>query len=269
MRALVQAHFLCAQCLAMGLGGVGVRLADLVMLYAGLARLGPQLDQLSRLERYWQRENSRCYMQAGLTLKDPERFDVRGIFEFGRDTTVDVNVIIEGVVKVGANCLIGSNVVLRNVTLGNHVEVKPNSIIEEATIADHCTIGPFARVRPGTQLDENVRIGNFVELKKAEVHEGSKISHLSYIGDAMIGKNVNIGAGTITCNYDGANKHRTVIGDNAFIGSDSQFIAPVTVGENATIGAGSTITQDAPADKLTVARSKQVTIEGWKRPEKD
>ncbi|OGT21567.1 MAG: UDP-N-acetylglucosamine diphosphorylase/glucosamine-1-phosphate N-acetyltransferase [Gammaproteobacteria bacterium RIFCSPHIGHO2_02_FULL_42_13] len=227
------------------------------------------LDQLSRLERYWQRENSRCYMQAGLTLKDPERFDVRGIFEFGRDTTVDVNVIIEGVVKVGANCLIGSNVVLRNVTLGNHVEVKPNSIIEEATIADHCTIGPFARVRPGTQLDENVRIGNFVELKKAEVHEGSKISHLSYIGDAMIGKNVNIGAGTITCNYDGANKHRTVIGDNAFIGSDSQFIAPVTVGENATIGAGSTITQDAPADKLTVARSKQVTIEGWKRPEKD
>ncbi|MEK6731060.1 MAG: bifunctional UDP-N-acetylglucosamine diphosphorylase/glucosamine-1-phosphate N-acetyltransferase GlmU [Pseudomonadota bacterium] len=226
-------------------------------------------DQLSRLERYWQRENARGYMQAGLALKDPERFDVRGTFEFGRDTTIDINVIIEGVVKVGANCLIGSNVILRHATLGDHVEVKPNSIIEEATIANHCTIGPFARVRPGTQLDENVRIGNFVELKKAEIQAGSKINHLSYIGDAMIGKDVNIGAGTITCNYDGVNKHRTVIGDNAFIGSDSQFIAPVTVGANATIGAGSTITQDAPAGKLTVARSKQVTIEDWQRPEKE
>jgi bifunctional UDP-N-acetylglucosamine pyrophosphorylase / glucosamine-1-phosphate N-acetyltransferase len=224
--------------------------------------------QLSQLERTVQKQKAQAYMQEGLTLLDPDRFDVRGELTFGKDVIVDVNVIIEGKVKLGSNCRIGSNVILKDTVIGDGAIIKANTIIEEAEIGAECEIGPFARVRPGTKLAHKARLGNFVETKKVHVGEGSKINHLSYIGDAEVGKGVNIGAGTITCNYDGVNKHKTEIGDGAFIGSTTQLVAPVKIGKGATIGAGSTITTDTPADKLTLSRAKQVTMEDWKKPEK-
>ena len=224
--------------------------------------------QLAYLERVWQKNNAKKYMQAGLTLRDPNRFDVRGHLTFGQDVIIDVNVVIEGNVSLGDHCMIGPNVILRNVTIADHVTIKANSVIEDSIIDDECIIGPFARIRPKTHLKKKAKIGNFVEVKKSEIGEGTKVNHLSYIGDSIIGKKVNVGAGTITCNYDGAFKHQTVIKDNCFIGSCTQFVAPVTVGAGATIGAGSTITNDAPEGKLTIARSRQVTIESWDRPKK-
>ena len=222
-------------------------------------------QQLATVERYYQLQAAERLMQQGVTLRDPARFDLRGELIVGRDTEIDINVIIEGFVRIGSHCHIGANSILRNVVIGDHTEIKPNSIIDGAEIGEHCHIGPFARLRPGVVVAANAHIGNFIEIKNTFVGANTKIHHLGYIGDSDIGANVNIGAGTITCNYDGANKYRTTIGDGAFIGSSSQLVAPVKIGEGAFIGAGSTITRDAPAHQLTLGRTKQCTIENWKR----
>lgn len=224
--------------------------------------------QLAQLERAYQLQQAEKLMRQGVTLCDPARIDIRGDVHVGRDVVIDVNVILEERVVIGDGCHIGANCILRNTVLGNHVEVKPNSLLDGAEIANDCSIGPFARIRPGTVLADHVHIGNFVEVKNSTLASGTKANHLTYLGDSEIGKKVNVGAGTITCNYDGVNKLKTIIGDNAFIGSNTELVAPVTIGEGATIGAGSTITSDAPAHKLTVARAKQVTIENWQRSEK-
>ncbi len=224
--------------------------------------------QLAQLERYYQRQQANKLMLAGVTLLDPTRFDLRGEAQIASDVTIDINVILAGKVIIGANTYIGPNTLLRNVTIGQNVIIKANSTIEDAVIDDACEIGPFARIRPGTKLKNNVHIGNFVEIKESEIDEGSKINHLSYIGDTIIGKKVNIGAGTITCNYDGVNKHQTIIGDNAFIGSNSSLIAPLTIGENSTVGAGSTIRRDTPAESLALARAEQRIVDNWQRPKK-
>jgi bifunctional UDP-N-acetylglucosamine pyrophosphorylase/glucosamine-1-phosphate N-acetyltransferase len=225
--------------------------------------------QLSHLERVYQQEQAIMLMERGVTLMDPARFDLRGtIVKLGIDIVCDVNVIIEGENSIGNNVIIGANTHIKNSIIGDNVEILANCIIENSVVGQGCKIGPYARLRPETVLAENVHIGNFVELKKSTVASFSKINHLSYIGDATVGAQVNIGAGTITCNYDGVNKFRTIIEDGAFIGSDTQLIAPVTVGKNATIGAGSTITRDSPENQLTLSRAKQMTLAGWKRPVK-
>jgi bifunctional UDP-N-acetylglucosamine pyrophosphorylase / glucosamine-1-phosphate N-acetyltransferase len=224
--------------------------------------------QLAFLERCYQERVGRQLMLSGVTLKDPARFDVRGECDIASDVTIDVNVILEGKIKIGSGSIIGPNCVLRDVVIGDNVIIKANSIIEEAEIFDGCVVGPFARIRPGTMLKEKVHVGNFVEVKKSKIGAGSKVPHLSYIGNAVIGQRVNIGAGTITCNYDGVDKHQTIIEDDVFIGSDTQLVAPVTVSAGATIGAGSTIVKNAPANALTLSRAEQKTITGWKRKAK-
>ncbi|HIP52786.1 MAG TPA: UDP-N-acetylglucosamine diphosphorylase/glucosamine-1-phosphate N-acetyltransferase [Chromatiales bacterium] len=224
--------------------------------------------QLSRLERYYQHQMAQEAMRQGVTLADPARFDVRGEVVFGSDVFVDVNVVFEGRVEIGDGVSIGPNTLIRNSRIGDGTQIFANSVLEDAELGRDTRIGPFARLRPEARLSDRVHVGNFVEIKKSRVGRGSKINHLSYIGDAQVGGGVNIGAGTITCNYDGANKHQTIIGDNAFIGSDTQLVAPVTVGAGATIGAGSTITRDAPEETLTLSRSKQVSVKGWNRPVK-
>jgi bifunctional UDP-N-acetylglucosamine pyrophosphorylase / glucosamine-1-phosphate N-acetyltransferase len=225
--------------------------------------------QLAALERHYQRRIAEKLMRQGVTLLDPNRFDVRGDLTVGTDTIIDINVIIEGHVRIGNHCHIGPNTILRNTIIGDHVEIRANSVIDGAEISAHCTIGPFARLRPGTILGPQSHVGNFVEIKNSDIGAGSKVNHLSYVGDSEIGKQVNVGAGAITCNYDGINKNRTTIGDNAFIGSNVSLVAPVTIGAAATIGAGSIITRDAPAQQLTVARAQQKTIANWRRPEKN
>ncbi|TAN67094.1 MAG: UDP-N-acetylglucosamine diphosphorylase/glucosamine-1-phosphate N-acetyltransferase [Methylobacter sp.] len=225
--------------------------------------------QLSHLERVYQQEQANCLMEQGVTLKDPARFDQRGTIEsLGQDIEIDINVILEGKNSIGSNVKIGANTQIKNSIIGDHVEILANCVIEDAVIGQGSRIGPYARLRPDSVLGQDVHIGNFVEIKKSSVAAGSKINHLSYIGDTTVGSKVNIGAGTITCNYDGVNKFRTVIEDGAFIGSDSQLIAPVTIGKNATIGAGSTITKDSPENQLTLSRAKQVSLAGWQRPVK-
>lgn len=224
--------------------------------------------QLAELERIFQGETARDLLEKGTTLADPARIDVRGDLVCGRDVSIDVNCVFEGKVSLADKVSVGANCVLRNVSVGAGTKIQPFSHIEDAVIGADNHIGPFARIRPGTRLEASVHVGNFVEIKNSQVDQGSKINHLSYVGDSTVGKKVNIGAGTITCNYDGANKHRTVIEDEVFIGSDTQLVAPVTIGRGATIGAGSTITRDTPADGLTLSRVKQTTIAGWKRPEK-
>jgi bifunctional UDP-N-acetylglucosamine pyrophosphorylase / glucosamine-1-phosphate N-acetyltransferase len=224
--------------------------------------------QLSHLERFYQLQRADELMQSGVTLSDPSRFDIRGSLKTGQDVCIDFNCLFEGEVTLADGVSIGPNVVIRNSTIGRDTAIFANSVIEDAQIGADCRIGPFARIRPESRLADSVHIGNFVEIKKSRVDDKSKINHLSYIGDSIVGSEVNIGAGTITCNYDGANKHQTVIGDRAFIGSDTQLVAPVTVAEGATIGAGSTITRDTPPDTLTLSRAKQVSVEGWKRPVK-
>jgi bifunctional UDP-N-acetylglucosamine pyrophosphorylase/glucosamine-1-phosphate N-acetyltransferase len=224
--------------------------------------------QLAQAERFYQRKQADMLMRQGVTLIDPARVDIRGDVTIGRDVIIDVNVILEGRVVISDGCTIGANTIIRDSELGQRVEVRVNSVIEGASIGEHCVIGPFARLRPDSVLASHAHIGNFVEIKKSEIGEGSKINHLSYIGDSEVGSKVNIGAGTITCNYDGVNKHKTIIGDKAFIGSGTELVAPVTIGAGATIGAGSTITEDAPAEQLTVARAKQHTVQHWRRPEK-
>ena len=224
--------------------------------------------QLARLERAYQRRVAEALMREGVRLADPARFDQRGTVEAGADVEIDVDVVLEGRVVLGEGVRIGPFCRLRDVELGPGTVVRAHCDLEGVVAASGCTLGPFARLRPGTELGEGVHIGNFVETKKASLGDGSKANHLSYLGDALVGERVNIGAGTITCNYDGVNKATTTIGDGAFIGSNSSLVAPVEVGEGATIGAGSVITKTAPADKLTVARGRQTTIDGWQRPRK-
>ncbi len=224
--------------------------------------------QLADVERIFQSRIASDLMDKGVTLIDPLRFDVRGHLKTGKDVEIDINCVFVGNNTLGDEVVVGSNAVIINSQISNGTRIHANCHIENAIIGTNCELGPFARIRPDTVLTENVKVGNFVEIKKAHVNSGSKINHLSYIGDSELGQNVNIGAGTITCNYDGANKHRTLIGDNVFVGSDTQFIAPVKVGDGATVGAGSTISKDVPKDKLTLSRSKQFSIDNWKRPEK-
>ncbi|MEQ1528346.1 MAG: bifunctional UDP-N-acetylglucosamine diphosphorylase/glucosamine-1-phosphate N-acetyltransferase GlmU [Methylococcales bacterium] len=225
--------------------------------------------QLSHLERVYQLEQAYVLMEQGVTLIDPARFDLRGAIDsIGQDVEIDINVIFEGNNKIGNNVKIGANCQINNAVLGDNVEILANSLIDNAVVGSGSKVGPFARLRPEAVLGQDVHIGNFVEIKKSSVAQGSKINHLSYIGDTTVGSKVNIGAGTITCNYDGVNKFRTIIEDGAFIGSDTQLVAPVTIGKNATIGAGSTITKDSPENQLTLSRVKQVSIAGWQRPAK-
>ena len=224
--------------------------------------------QLAALERAWQRRAAQELALQGVRFADPARFDLRGRVQAGRDVEIDVDVVLDGEVELGDGVRIGPFCRLRNVRIGAGTVVQAHCDIEGAQVAADCTIGPFARLRPGTELAEGVHVGNFVETKKARLGPGSKANHLSYLGDARIGAKVNIGAGTITCNYDGANKSETVIGDGAFIGSNTSLVAPVSIGARATIGAGSVITRDAPEGQLTLARGRQATIEGWKRPTK-
>ena len=222
--------------------------------------------QLAQLERIHQNEIAQALLDAGVTLMDPARLDVRGSLVCGRDVVIDVNCVFEGIVHVGDGVQVGANCVLRNVTVAAGTRIDAFTLIDDAEIGEANRLGPFSRIRPGTRLARDVHIGNFVEIKNSRIDDGSKINHLSYVGDTTMGKRVNIGAGTITCNYDGANKHRTVIGDDVFVGSDSQLVAPVSVGNGATLGAGTTLTKDAPAGELTLSRPKQTTITGWTRP---
>lgn len=224
--------------------------------------------QLQDLERRFQLQQAIKLMQAGVTLIDANRIDIRGEVHAQADVEIDVNCIFEGLVKLGENVTIGANCILKNVTVANGTVIHPFSHLEDCIVGQNCTIGPYARLRSGTELGNEAKIGNFVETKKAIIGEGSKVNHLSYIGDTDMGKKVNIGAGTITCNYDGVNKHQTIIGDRVFVGSDSQLVAPVTIGNDATIGAGSTITKEVPESKLTLSRAKQLTISNWQKPTK-
>jgi bifunctional UDP-N-acetylglucosamine pyrophosphorylase/glucosamine-1-phosphate N-acetyltransferase len=224
--------------------------------------------QLAVLERIHQRNLAEELLSAGVRLADPARIDIRGELQCGRDVFVDVGCVFEGRIELGDGVAVGPNCVLRNVVVGAGSRIDAFSHIDSANIGTACRIGPYARIRPGTQLSDAVHIGNFVEVKNSTIAAESKANHLAYIGDSSVGQRVNIGAGTITCNYDGANKHRTVIEDDVFIGSDTQLVAPVTVGRGATLGAGTTLTRNAPPDSLTVSRAKQVSITGWKRPTK-
>lgn len=224
--------------------------------------------QLAELERIWQQEQALRLLTQGVTLADPARLDVRGKLVCGRDVEIDVGCIFEGEVHLGNKVTVGAYTIIKNSRVEAGTHIAPYSHIELADIGGNCSIGPYARLRPGTKLQQDVHIGNFVEIKNSEIANGSKANHLSYIGDSTVGSRVNIGAGTITCNYDGANKHRTVIEDDVFIGSDTQLIAPVTVRRGSTIGAGSTITRDTAESALTLSRSKQVSVAGWQRPRK-
>ncbi len=224
--------------------------------------------QQAELERLWQRELARRQLEAGVTIVDPARFDLRGELVCGQDVFIDVGCVFEGRVVLADGVRVGAHCVLRNVTLGRSTHIEPFSHLDQAEVGADAHIGPYARLRPGAKLADATHVGNFVEIKNTTLGKGSKANHLAYVGDADVGERVNIGAGTITCNYDGVNKHRTVIEDDAFIGSDTQLVAPVRVGKGATLGAGTTLTRDAPAGQLTVSRAKQITIEGWKRPVK-
>jgi bifunctional UDP-N-acetylglucosamine pyrophosphorylase/glucosamine-1-phosphate N-acetyltransferase len=226
--------------------------------------------QLAELERIYQRKLADALMEQGVALADPSRCDVRGNLACGRDVAIDVNCVFEGKVELGDRVSVGASCVLKDVMVAAGTRIEPFCHLEDADIGADCRIGPYARIRPGTRtrLDAKVHIGNFVEVKASTIGPGSKANHLSYIGDSDVGSNVNVGAGTIVCNYDGANKHRTVIEDDVFIGSDTQLVAPVRVGRGATLGAGTTLTKDAPAGELTLSRAKQVSIPGWQRPVK-
>ena len=224
--------------------------------------------QLAELERVHQHNIAAALLHQGVTLADPFRIDVRGELNCGCDVSIDINCVFEGTVVLEDNVSIGPHCLLRNVTIKRGAKIEAFSHLQEAVVGEASIVGPYARLRPGAQLGKDVHIGNFVEVKNSNIADHSKVNHLAYIGEADIGQRVNVGAGTITCNYDGANKHRTIIGDDAFIGSDTQLVAPVTVGRGATLGAGTTLTKDAPPDQLTVSRARQVSIAGWKRPKK-
>ena len=224
--------------------------------------------QLAQLERHYQRQLARRLMMEGATICDPDRIDIRGEVVVGQDVCIDVNAVFEGNVLLGDRVTIGPNNVIKNSNIGADTEIFANCVIEDASIGSSCRVGPYSRVRPDTQLASNVHIGNFVEIKKSRIASGTKVNHLSYVGDSELGSRVNVGAGTITCNYDGVNKHKTVVGDDCFIGSGTQLVAPVVIGNGSTIGAGSTITRNTEAEALTLARPKQTTVKGWTRPTK-
>ncbi len=224
--------------------------------------------QQARLERIYQDKQARTLMARGVTLMDPHRFDCRGELHVGRDVVIDINVVFHGVVELGDNVVIEPNCVISDAKIGSGSRIKTNSVIENAVIGEQVDVGPFARLRPGTVLKNNARIGNFVETKNAVFGEGSKANHLAYVGDSEIGSQCNIGAGTITCNYDGVNKHKTIMGDHVFVGSNSTLVAPLTIESGGFVGAGSTVTKTVPKDTLTVARSQQRNIAGWQRPSK-
>lgn len=224
--------------------------------------------QLSELERYYQNQQAQNLMAGGITLADPARIDIRGELSHGQDISIDINTVFEGNVSIGNNVSIGANCVIKDSKIADDVVILPMSILDNASVGKGSKVGPFARLRPGAVLSEKTHIGNFVEIKKSFVGLGSKVNHLSYIGDSMVGKGVNIGAGTITCNYDGANKHQTIIEDSVFVGSATQLVAPVKIGKNATIGAGSTITTDVNENELAITRVKQKSISDWARPVK-
>jgi bifunctional UDP-N-acetylglucosamine pyrophosphorylase/glucosamine-1-phosphate N-acetyltransferase len=223
--------------------------------------------QLAALERTWQNHQAEQLLLKGVTLIDPQRIDIRGDFNCSNDVTIDIGCVFEGQVEIASNVHIGPYCVIKDCKIGANSQIKAFSHLEGAVVGESAVIGPYARLRPGTEINEQAHVGNFVEVKNSRIGKGSKANHLSYIGDAQVGSRVNIGAGTITCNYDGVNKHQTIIEDDAFIGSDTQLVAPVTVGKGATIGAGTTLTKNAPEDKLTISRAKQLSV-AWKRPQK-
>lgn len=225
--------------------------------------------QLAELERYYQQEQANKLMAGGITLADPTRIDIRGEITHGQDISIDINTVFEGNVSIGNNVSIGANCVIKDSKIADDVVILPMSILDNASVGKGSKVGPFVRLRPGAVLSDNAHIGNFVEIKKSFIGVGSKVNHLTYVGDSLVGKNVNIGAGTVTCNYDGANKHQTIIEDNVFVGSATQLVAPIKIGKNATIGAGSTITNDVAEDELAITRVKQKSIQGWKRPVKN
>lgn len=222
--------------------------------------------QLASLERAYQARLAEDLMIAGASLRDPARIDIRGSLIIGNEVSIDINCIFEGKVELASGVSIGANCILKNCYISDNVTIKPNTIIEDAIIGENCSVGPFARIRPGTTMHKDSHVGNFVEMKKTILGEGSKAGHLTYLGDTLIGKNVNIGAGTITCNYDGVNKAQTIINDNAFIGSNSSLVAPVTIGATATVGAGSVITKEVEKEALSIARGKQRNVNNWQRP---
>lgn len=224
--------------------------------------------QLAEVERLYQTQYAERLMEAGVTIIDPSRIDIRGDVSIGQDTIIDVNVVLQGPISIGSNVTIAPNCVISDSVIADNAVIHPNTVIESAELGEGVNVGPFARLRPGTKLAQNVKIGNFVETKNAQLEDGAKVNHLSYVGDASVGRNTNIGAGVITCNYDGANKHKTTIGKDVFVGSDCQLVAPVTVEDGATIGAGSTITSNVGEGKLAISRSKQRQIDGWQRPVK-
>jgi bifunctional UDP-N-acetylglucosamine pyrophosphorylase/glucosamine-1-phosphate N-acetyltransferase len=224
--------------------------------------------QLARLERLYQRNQAEKLLVQGVMLRDPERFDLRGQLQCGTDVEIDVNVVVEGCVTLGDNVVIGAGCVLKDCEIDSNTFVRPYSVIEGATIGEDCTIGPFTRLRPGAEMMQDAHVGNFVEVKNARLGNGSKANHLSYLGDADIGARVNVGAGAITCNYDGANKHKTIIGNDVFVGSDSQLIAPITIADGATIGAGTTVSRDVFEGQLVITRAQEKRVESWKRPTK-
>lgn len=224
--------------------------------------------QLAEMERYYQMLQAYQLMHRGVSIMDPARFDLRGDLETDGDVLIDINVLLEGRVRIGSNVRIGANCCIRDTVIGDDVNILPNCVIENAVISNGCRIGPFSRIRPDTVLDENVHVGNFVEIKKSVLGKNSRANHLSYIGDSELGSNVNVGAGTITCNFDGARKHKTIIEDDVFIGSDTQLIAPVTIGAGATIAAGTTVTKDVASGTLAISRVEQKTVRKWKRPRK-
>ena len=242
---------------------VAVQATDMMEVEGANNRL-----QMAAVERYFQRKQAQKLLLAGVSLTDPERFDLRGELEHGKDVEIDINVIIEGNVRLGNRVKIGAGCVLKNVEIADDVEIKPYSVLENAVVGEKAAIGPFSRLRPGAELAAGTHVGNFVEIKQAKVGKGSKVNHLTYIGDAEIGRDCNIGAGVITCNYDGANKFKTVIGDNVFVGSDSQLIAPVTIADNVTVAAGATVTDNVAAGELVISRVRQRHIPNWKRPTK-
>ena len=242
---------------------VAVQATDMMEVEGANNRL-----QMAALERYFQRKQAEKLLLAGVSLTDPERFDLRGELEHGKDVEIDINGIIEGNVRLGNRVKIGAGCVLKNVEIADDVEIKPYSVLENAVVGEKAAIGPFSRLRPGAELAAETHVGNFVEIKQAKVGKGSKVNHLTYIGDAEIGRDCNIGAGVITCNYDGANKFKTVIGDNVFVGSDSQLIAPVTIADNVTVAAGATVTDNVEAGELVISRVRQRHIPNWKRPTK-
>ena len=262
-----QGEYYLTDCIALAVadgGQVTAVICDNAMEVQGV---NDRLQQ-AQLEREYQKVQANRLMRAGVSLADPARIDVRGSLQVGKDVFIDVNNIFIGEVTLADNVVIESGCRITNSKIAANATIKANSVLENATVGAHCDVGPFARLRPDTVLKANAKVGNFVEVKKSTIGLGSKVSHLSYIGDTTMGASVNIGAGTITCNYDGVNKFETFIGDNVFIGSDSQLIAPVKIAEGATIGAGSTITKDTPANELTFSRIKQVTLKGWQRPVK-